>query len=321
MKTKLCSIWLAIVMMIMATMPVLAQSDVKLVLNDNDVTASAEPMIIEDRTVVPVRFVAESLNYKVDWDEATRGVTISNVVVSNTMFADSDIAYGKNGEQIKLDVALRIVNDTSMVPIRFLSEQMGLDVQWHNDTRTVFINSNASYQAALSTPTPTPTTGTNFTIELTDGSVMRGELYPDIAPISVANFVKLANDKFYDGLIFHRVIDGFMIQGGGFDMSLEQKETASIKGEFSANGVQNDLKHTRGVLSMARTNVMDSASSQFFIMHQDTPSLDGQYAAFGKVTEGLDVVDKIAKSETFSLPNGMSDVPVEPIGIKTITIK
>ncbi len=189
--------------------------------------------------------------------------------------------------------------------------------------------------AATQTPAPTEKTNTSatsenlyentiaFTIEMEDGRVMKGELYPDVAPLSVKNFVKLANEKFYDGLVFHRVIPGFMIQGGGFDEEYNHKETEdTIKGEFSANGVKNDLKHTRGVLSMARTQIPDSASSQFFIMHVDYPSLDGQYAAFGRVTEGLEVIDEIANVETTVIPEmGMSDVPVNPQIIKTITIE
>ena len=159
----------------------------------------------------------------------------------------------------------------------------------------------------------------NFIIEMESGETMKGELYPDVAPITVENFVKLCNENFYEGLIFHRVIPGFMIQGGGMDAEMMPKEADAIKGEFTSNGVKNDLKHTRGVLSMARTNVPNSASSQFFIMHKDSPHLDGQYAAFGKVTEGLDVVDKIATVPT-TQRMGHSDVPVEPQVIKTIKI-
>ncbi len=160
----------------------------------------------------------------------------------------------------------------------------------------------------------------NFTIEMTDGAVMKGELYPDVAPITVENFVKLCEEDFYAGLIFHRVISGFMIQGGGYDEALTEKAAESIKGEFAANGVENDLKHTRGVISMARTMIPDSASSQFFIMHQDSPSLDGNYAAFGKITEGLDIVDKIAATETHTVNAMFDDVPVVPQVIKTIRI-
>lgn len=156
-------------------------------------------------------------------------------------------------------------------------------------------------------------------IDMEDGGVIKAVLYPDIAPITVENFVKLCKENFYDGLIFHRVIKNFMIQGGGYDENFNEKETDSIKGEFKENGVTNRLKHTRGVLSMARTNDPDSASSQFFIMHAAAPSLDGNYAAFGIVTEGMDVVDKIATTETGS-ENGMDDVPVETQKIKTIKV-
>ena len=157
-----------------------------------------------------------------------------------------------------------------------------------------------------------------FTITLSNGSVMKGELYPDLAPITVANFVELVKAKFYDGLIFHRVIDGFMIQGGCYNKSMEPKTSATIQGEFYANGVSNALKHERGVISMARTDDPNSASSQFFIMQEANEYLDGNYAAFGKITKGLEVIDKIAKSETTSNDMGMTDVPVKPIVIKTI---
>jgi peptidyl-prolyl cis-trans isomerase B (cyclophilin B) len=153
----------------------------------------------------------------------------------------------------------------------------------------------------------------NIIIEMEDGAIMEGELYPEIAPISVENFLKLIDQDFFKGLIFHRVIPGFMIQGGGMDKNMRQKETASIKGEFKSNGVENNLLHTRGVLSMARTMVPDSASSQFFIMHQDAPHLDGEYAAFGKITKGLEVVDTIVNAKRNS-----QDCPITPIVIKTI---
>ena len=162
---------------------------------------------------------------------------------------------------------------------------------------------------------------TKIEIIVKDYGTMTAELYPDVAPATVENFLKLIENKFFDGLIFHRVIPGFMIQGGGFDEEFNQKHTESIKGEFSGNGfAQNTLKHTRGALSMARTNDPNSASSQFFIMHRDAPHLDGQYAAFGKLTDGFDVLDKIARCRTGSLGYYMQDVPVEPIEIETIRV-
>lgn len=155
----------------------------------------------------------------------------------------------------------------------------------------------------------------NIEIKMQDGGIMRGELYPETAPVTVENFVKLINESFFDGLVFHRVIKDFMIQGGGFTADGQHKEADSIKGEFDANGFKNELKHTRGVLSMARTMFPNSASSQFFIMHKDAPHLDGQYAAFGKITEGLDVLDKIAETAT-----DFSDAPIAPQVIEYIKL-
>ncbi len=153
-------------------------------------------------------------------------------------------------------------------------------------------------------------------IEMENGGVMSGELYEDIAPITVENFEKLAKDGFYDGLTFHRVIPGFMIQGGCPDGNGMGGPGYTIKGEFTSNGFKNDLKHTEGVLSMARTMVPDSAGSQFFIMVADAPHLDGEYAAFGKITEGLDVAQAIV-----NVPADRMDRPVEPVIIKTITVE
>ncbi|MBR7142399.1 MAG: peptidylprolyl isomerase [Clostridia bacterium] len=150
---------------------------------------------------------------------------------------------------------------------------------------------------------------------------MSAELYPDKAPKTVENFLKLANENFFDGLIFHRVIPGFMIQGGGYDETMAGKETPSIAGEFKANGfAANDLRHTRGVLSMARTSDPNSASSQFFVMHEDAPHLDGQYAGFGQLTDGYDVLDAIASVKTGNYGWYMQDVPCTAVVIETIEV-
>ena len=154
------------------------------------------------------------------------------------------------------------------------------------------------------------------TITMTNGDVMKAELYPEIAPNTVNNFISLVQKGFYDGLIFHRVISGFMIQGGDPQGTGMGGPGYSIKGEFAMNGVRNDLKHTRGVLSMARSMMPNSEGSQFFIMHANAPHLDGQYAAFGKVVEGLDVVDKIASVRT-----GWQDKPVEEQKIQSMTVE
>ena len=155
-----------------------------------------------------------------------------------------------------------------------------------------------------------------FKITMENGCVIEGELYPEIAPQSVANFIELAEHNYYDGLIFHRVIPGFMIQGGCPDGTGMGGPGYCIKGEFLYNGIKNELRHKRGVLSMARSSSPNSAGSQFFIMHQDAKHLDGQYAAFGKVTSGLDVVDAIAKVRT-----GRNDRPVEEQKIASITVE
>lgn len=153
-------------------------------------------------------------------------------------------------------------------------------------------------------------------IEMENGDIMRGELYPEIAPETVENFIKLVEDGFYDGLIFHRVIPGFMIQGGCPQGTGTGGPGYSIKGEFAANGFKNDLKHERGVLSMARAMDPNSAGSQFFIMVENAPHLDGQYAAFGKITEGMEVADAIVDQ-----PRNMMDKPDKPQVMKKVTIE
>lgn len=154
------------------------------------------------------------------------------------------------------------------------------------------------------------------TIEMEDGSKIKAELYPDTAPKTVDNFVKLIQKGFYDGLSFHRVIPGFMIQGGDPNGNGTGGADEKIPGEFTANGFKNDLKHTRGVLSMARGNTPNSASSQFFIMVQDYPTLDGNYASFGKVIEGMDTADKIV-----SVERDRNDKPLNPQKMKKVTVE
>ena len=155
----------------------------------------------------------------------------------------------------------------------------------------------------------------NIRITMENGKTMEAELYRDVAPITVDNFVKLVKGHFYDGLIFHRVIPGFMIQGGEPTGTGMGGSNENIQGEFLANGVVNELKHERGVLSMARAMDPNSASSQFFIMHETSPHLDGQYAAFGRIIKGIEVVDEIAEVET-----NINDKPLTPQKIKTIEL-
>ncbi len=153
------------------------------------------------------------------------------------------------------------------------------------------------------------------TFEFENGDIIKAELYPEIAPNTVKNFISLINHDFYDGLVFHRVIEGFMIQGGCPDGNGMGGPGYTIKGEFNGNNFKNDLKHDEGVLSMARAGHPDSAGSQFFIMHKKSPHLDGQYAAFGKVIDGLDIVDKIAHTKT-----DHRDRPLVDVKLKTVTV-
>lgn len=155
-----------------------------------------------------------------------------------------------------------------------------------------------------------------ITFEMENGDIMKAELYPQVAPNTVNNFISLVNKGFYDGLIFHRVINGFMIQGGDPEETGMGGPGYGIKGEFAQNGFANDLKHSAGVLSMARSMMPNSAGSQFFIMHKDAPHLDGAYAAFGKIIEGMDVVNKIAEVAT-----DYSDRPMEDQRMKTVTVE
>lgn len=154
-----------------------------------------------------------------------------------------------------------------------------------------------------------------ITIEMENGDIMKAELYPEVAPNTVNNFISLVKKGYYDGLIFHRVIRGFMIQGGCPDGTGMGGPGYQIKGEFNQNGFANDLRHTAGVLSMARAMHPDSAGSQFFIMHQDSPHLDGQYAAFGMITEGMDVVNRIAET-----PTDFRDRPLKEQRMKKVTV-
>lgn len=153
------------------------------------------------------------------------------------------------------------------------------------------------------------------TIEMENGDIMKAELYPDIAPNTVNNFISLIQKGFYDGIIFHRVIEGFMLQGGDPDGTGTGGPDYSIRGEFTQNGFENNLAHDPGVLSMARTMAPDSAGSQFFIMHKKSPHLDGAYAAFGKITEGMDVVNRIAE-----VPTDYNDRPMETQRMKKVTV-
>lgn len=283
-----------------------AESNINIKINDTDFETSPQPIMMNDRVLVPMRSIFERLGAEVYWENSTKMVTAIKGADVIMLQIDNNKLFKPN-ESIDLDVAPIVINDRTMVPLRAVSSSLGAEVDWDNDTKTVYINYKEEKSIQVS-------------IEVEGYGNMEAELYPEIAPETVKNFVKLANEGFYDGLVFHRIIDGFMIQGGGYDKNLNIKKADSIKGEFSQNGFNNTLKHTKGVLSMARTSDPNSASSQFFIMDGDASYLDGAYAAFGKLTSGIEVLEKLSAVETKSLENGMDDVPVDLPVIKTIKV-
>lgn len=315
--------------------------DVKLKVNGEIIVTDTAPEIINDRVMVPVRAVAEALKSDVAWDQENKAVSVFDGTELCFLWIDKDGAFKTDGLSLtgtyKMDVTPLIKNDRTLVPIRAISELFGATVDWIGEERTVTVDYEVKKTEEELTGTAqqlSPYTATMSQmydvyydyafgkknvvmaeIELEGGKKMSLELYPDIAPATVENFVKLANEGTFDGKIFHRVINDFMIQGGAYDKEGHITETEAIYGEFLTNGWFNLIGHERGVISMARTQYPDTASNQFFIVHKDSPHLNGEYAAFGKVIEGIEYVDEIAGTETDE-----EDKPVKNQVIKSIKI-
>lgn len=298
-------------------------TDITVILDGATLNFDVEPQIINDRTMVPMRAIFEALGASVEWDGGSRKITSVKDGRTIEMTVDDHTMY-INGEGVSLDAAPCIVGSRTLVPARAIAESLDADVSWVGDSKTVIILKDSKDSVVRAK------------INISGYGEIGLTLFGNVAPITVDNFKSLANSGFYSGLIFHRVIAGFMIQGGGYEINFAARDTQMIKGEFASNGVNNNLKHTRGVISMARQvqdhdNVVanDSASSQFFIMHEDAEYLDGEYASFGIVTSGMAVVDKIASVDTATVTNlGMSDVPADlaaqmvlPIVIESVTIE
>lgn len=307
---KILSMILA-VMLIAAPISAFAGSDgITVIVDGATVAFDVSPQLINDRTMVPMRAIFEAMGANVDWDGATQTVSSVRGETSIKMTVNNKSIY-VNGNEVVLDVAPMLVNDRTLVPARAVAESFGADVKWIGGSQTVVILDS----------TKTSVREAQIKVKDYDG-VISLMLFPNVAPQTVENFINLANSDFYNGLIFHRVINNFMIQGGGFDLSFTSKDTPTIHGEFVSNGVANNLKHTRGVISMARAEALDSASSQFFIVHKDTSSLDNQYASFGIVTDGMNIVDAIASVPTGKLDSlGLKNIPVSPIQIESVTAK
>ena len=307
-----------------------------------------DAVLVENRTMVPLRAISNALGGGVAWDQENMGILIVRGSAEiqgdgylGSMWVDKPRAFCFYGSGIShgtvMDVAPLVIENRTYVPARAISELFGADVNWNPDTFTaeitapkpleVFTDEIAEsvihyeqasfvYYDVYDRYLNGETEKVKAEIILENDKKIVIELYPEIAPITVANFVKLASDGFYNGLTFHRAIENFVIQGGGFDKDDIEKQAAPIPGEFLVNNYINFMPHKRGTLSMARTAVdYNSASSQFFIVHQDSFYLDGKYASFGMVTEGMELVDDIARTETDE-----TDKPVNDIIIKEINI-
>lgn len=295
----------------------------------NGTRLDTEAQIVNDRTMIPLRAVSNALGCGIAWNSEDKGITIyraaDGVSVPDSIvmcWIDKDHAFRMDGYalggSIVMDTPPLIINDRTYVPVRSVAELLGAEVEWEEDTRTAvitgtvtegatdeFTESLIDYERAMLNmyqPYCDYVDGTikteNIEITLANGGKIDVELYPELAPVTVNNFITLADADYYNGLIFHRVIEGFMIQGGGFDADGSYIQTQNIRGEFLANGVFNIIPHDRGVISMARAQSYNSGSGQFFIMHADYPYLNGEYAAFGKVISGMEYVDAIALAET-----------------------
>ncbi|MGN0149998.1 MAG: peptidylprolyl isomerase [Clostridia bacterium] len=308
---KIISAILAAGMMAAASNAALAGSDnITVILDGSTLAFDVQPQIINERTMVPMRVIFEALGATVEWNDEERKITSQRDDTVIEMTVDNPAIY-VNGDEITLDTAPLIIDERTLVPARAVAESFNAEVEWYGDTRTVLILDKAKDSLVKAK------------VDIEKYGSVGLLLFENVAPKTVENFKQLAESEFYSGLLIHRVINNFMIQGGGYDQKLQIKDSPTIVGEFRSNGVDNNLSHTRGVISMARTmQSMDSASSQFFIMHKDSIALDGDYAAFGIVTDGMDVVDTIAGVNIGILPQlGMEDVPMNPIFIKSVTIE
>lgn len=337
---KIKKLLLAAAAALMLCAPAALADDITVEVNGVKINSDVPAMVLNDRTVVPVRAISEALNCDIAWDGDTKGVNIYRDNTLYMMWIDKPTAFKLSPVSIEdwydMDMPPVVINDRTLLPLRALGELLGASVSWDQASLTASVTLNAdmteensgyaeqlmnyeklmfgmydAYDAYVRGEARVK----NVIITMRDGREIELELYPDIAPESVANFEKLANEGFYDGLIFHRVIDGFMIQGGGFNESGTQQPAETITGEFISNGYPNFIKHERGVVSMARAEDPNSASSQFFIVQEDSPHLNGSYAAFGKVISGMYIIDDIASAQTDA-----SDRPVENIVIESIAV-
>lgn len=299
---------LTLLLSLIFTIPCFA-STIELNLNGKSLESPVAPIMENGTTLVPLRLISENLAATVSYNQEAKTISITSTDTSMLLTLGST-EVKVNGDIVSLAMAPRSINGTTMVPLRFISENLNCKVNWDAENQLITITSLNADLPNTSSTLPTAT------IVVKDYGTITLELYPDIAPTTVNNFIFLANSQFYDGLTFHRIIDDFMIQGGDPLGNGTGGPGYTIIGEFSGNGfTTNTLSHTRGVISMARSNHPDSAGSQFFITSADATYLDGQYAAFGKVLTGLDIVDKLSDVAT-----NANDAPLNPVVIESIRV-
>lgn len=304
MKKIITGILTGIIMFLSLT--VSAKTNISVKLNGKFVEFDTAPKIINDRTMVPMRAVFEKMGAEVVWDNPTVRVTYNEKSIELNI-GESKAFIMQNGvvNEFTLDSPPVISENRTLVSLRFIAESLEMNVEWNEEERCVYISEKDKKENPI------------VNIEVENYGTIKLVLFPEFAPKTVKNFTTLAKNGFYDGLTYHRVINGFMIQGGDPLGTGMGGSADKIEGEFAANGfVQNVLSHTRGVISMARAADYNSASSQFFIVHRDSQFLDGQYAGFGIVTEGMDIVDAIAAVNTDT-----ADKPIVPVVIKSITVE
>lgn len=303
---------------------------------------------VGDRVMVPLRAVGEALNCDVHWIEENQGILLYRKDTLTSLWVGKQDGFRMDGFGVSkhafMDVPPTVIDDRTLVPVRAVSELLDGRVDWIEETNTVTIDCDLGeweenegvapqceaynhllymqydmYTAYFNQTIPTVT----GRLILEDDKKIEFNIYPDIAPETAARFILCAVNGFYDDTVFHRVIDGFVAQGGGFTLEGKKKELKEkdpseydpLPGEFLANNFVNLFGHKRGVLSFARTNDVNGGGTQFFICHQDAPHLDGYYASFGEITEGMEIVDEICKSETDE-----NDTPVKPIIVKSVEI-
>lgn len=313
-----------------------------ILINGEELKVDVEPVNIDGRILIPLRSVGEALQCEVFWNNTNKAVSMSDGNNFYLLWINRDTLFSFTGLTMSKgyvsDVAPQLINEKTMIPIRCIAELMGATVDWIGETKTVTIDYTpnpteyakdlaevGSYVIDILGQDGYDIYKDYFTkreyvvkaeIELEDNKIIKLDLFPYIAPKTVENFIKIANGKLYDNTIFHRVIKDFVVQGGGCDeKGVFYIGLPEIEGEFISNNFMNFLQHKRGVISMARTDEPNSATSQFFIVHKDSLYLDGQYAAFGEVTEGMEYIDEIAETETDE-----NDKPLKNCVVKAVRI-